>query len=334
MRYVDSSRVAADWVCPKARYWGYHHGGIGLATVEPNSDLQFGLAIAEGVEILRSAPKDWGVKLEDSDAAVLAAGLLVAYKLNIWPKWVDEYELVATELECLIKLSSDVTYMARPDAVLKRRSDGTVWVLSDKTTSLNPENFLRIWDKAAQNHAECIAVEHTLGLTVSGFLTQGWYKGYKKLNTIYSPLCYGWAREGTVGLTATQWSAEYKAGWTRRRISEFPGGVEAWVKKLPKEVINNQFPLAGPFMVRRDLVKEYLAQVLHREQTITLAEGGLEVVVYPKHFSNCDDFSKYHRACEFKECCWSGTVGRDPIGSGLYKRREPHHKIELEAVNK
>ena len=327
MRYTDHSRTALDDTCPKARYWGYEHAGLGITGVEPNEDLAFGLAVAQAVEGMRKG--QMAPIVHSDDRSVLLNGLLTAYQTRIWPQWLTEFELIGAEIECAIPLAPDLTYMARPDAVIRRKADQTVWVLSDKTTSQNPENFVRQWDKAAQNHAECVAVEQTLGLSVSGFYTQGWYKGYQKAGTIYSPLAYAWCKEGQPGLVKDQWQPEYKYGWTRRRISEFEGGVAAWVQRLSTAVIQQQFPVAGPIGLRRDLVKTYLRQVAHREHLLMLAEAPI-AELYPQRFQHCDEFSKFRRPCEFKSCCWVPFVGRDPIASGMYAVRRPHHVIELE----
>jgi glycosyltransferase involved in cell wall biosynthesis len=71
----------------------------------------------------------------------------------------------------------------------------------------------------------------------------------RALLTIYSPLCYGWVKEGA-GMIKDRWSAKYVYGWTRRRIDQLEGGVAAWVKQLPADVINQQFPVAGPIGLR------------------------------------------------------------------------------------
>jgi hypothetical protein len=327
MRYVDSSRVALDDTCPKARYWGYEYQGRGLEGVEPNPDLAFGLGVANGIEQLRTT----GVPPSGitDDAGILQQGLLQAYATRIWPAWLKEFELIGTEVEVGIQLAPDLYYMARPDAIIRRRADGAVFVLSDKTTSLNPESFVRIWDKAAQNHMECAAVEQTLGLTVQGFYTQGWYKGYKKDKTIYSPLCYAWCKQGQLGMVADKWSEKYVYGSPRRRIDEFVGGVAGWIKQLSQETITGQFPVAGPISVRRDLVETFSRQVIERECEIVIGA----TASFPQRFQHCDEFSKFRRPCAFKECCWAPTVGRDPLGSGLFRLRMPHHAPELAAMN-
>ena len=341
MRYVDSSRVAAEWVCPKSRYWGYEYAEKGLTPVESNPDLSFGLAIAEQVQRLRTNQPL--VNPPGTQEGVLEMGLLLAYAARIWPTWLAEFDVVATELEGQYALSSDVRYMARPDAVLRRKHDHTIWVLSDKTTSLDSQRFTQLWDKHAQNHAECVCVEEQLGVEVAGFYTQGWQKGYKKAGTIYSPLAYAWhsqvAKEGyTEGSRKSDWRSTYMYGWTRRLVKDYPGGIAAWVAQLPLATVLDQFPVAGPIPLRRDLVDTYFEQILAREMAVAAAHWhhhGQPMFdtthLYPQHFANCDEYGKYRRPCEFKSCCWAPTVGRDPVGSGLYQMRVPHHAVESEA---
>ncbi len=50
---------------------------------------------------------------------------------------------------------------------------------------------------------------------------------------------------------------------------------------------------------------------------------------FPHHSSSCT----YPTRCQFYPICWeSRFYADDPIASG-YKYREPHHEIELEALN-
>jgi len=334
MRFTDYTRTSLDDTCPKARYWGFEYQGRGLSPVEPNEALAFGLAIARGAMLVRQGWRTWAAGEQSTDQDILQAGLLEAYRTIVWPRWMREFELLHTEVEVGIQLTPDLFYMARPDAVIRRKADQTVWILSDKTTSLSADTFVRLWDKSVQNHAECVAVERTLGLTVSGFYTQGWVKGYTKDRTIYSPLCYGWVKEGQLGLTKDQWREKYVYGWERRRIDRYTpllgwedGGIVGWVTQLPVEVVNAQFPVAGPIPVRRDLVDTYLQQIALRE-----GELMTPLAAFPQRFHQCDEFGKFRRPCTFRDCCWSPVVGRDPLGSGLYQVREPHHDPEKRQV--
>ena len=331
MRYSDHTRTTTDWACPRARYWGYECEGIGVMPIEPDINLIFGQAIAVAAETIRqsrplpvySGPLPW---------AALYAGLTEAYATRIWPQWLQYSRLVATEAECTIALSPDVIYMARPDAVVERLSDHTFWYIQDKTTSQNPQNFVSGWDKSAELHATALAIQHTLGIEISGAYVQGWCKGYLKNNTLYSPLAYCWLKPQQPGIGKAQPSFEYRTGWPRVPVTELD--VQAWVKSLPEPLIQEQFPVTAPIMIRHDLAKTYLAQLLRRELGLKLWRDDCRMSEeerrgkFPQHFNQCDEWSKYKRKCSWHDCCWAPTIARDPVASGLYLRRTPHHEPE------
>jgi len=240
--------------------------------------------------------------------------------------WHWDAELIAAELECTLQLAPDVTYMARPDAVIKR-DDGTYWYVQDKTTSQRPDEFCKGWTTHAELHATALAVEQTCGIEISGAYVQGLYKGYPKNGTLYSPLAYVWAKLAQPGVGKNQYSWEYRSGWERVPITTLDVG--AWIQSLPEAIIQQQFPVAGPISINRDLAKTYLAQVRVREQDIKLWSTSPQFKEkFPQHFMHCDEYSKYRRPCAWRDCCWSPVVGRDPIGSGMYQERIPHHTPE------
>ena len=331
VRYTDHSRTVTDQTCPTARYWEYEYQGRGLAPIEKDIALSFGSTIAEAAQAIREGEP---TRLYHGGLpwSALYMGLTEAYRTRIWPKWQEQYALVATEVECELLLSPDVTYQARPDAIVKRLSDETYWYIQDKTSSLSPENFSNGWDKLAELHATAKAIEHSLGLKISGAYVQGWYKGYQKTGTLYSPLAYCWLKPGQPGVGKPQPSFEYRPGWPRVPITELD--VAAWVKSLPEPVIQQQFPVTAPILIRRDLADRYLGQVLRRELDIKLMLGDVKMteeekrLKFPQHFSHCDEFSKYRRPCTFRDCCWAPSVQRDPIVSQMFVWREGHHAGE------
>ena len=331
MRFTDHSRTVTDWTCPTARYWEYEHEGRGLAPIEKPIALSFGGAIADAAQAIREGqpvpPYAGGLPF-----SALYLGLTEAYRTRVWPTWQQQYRLIVAEVECELVLSPDVTYQARPDAIVQRLSDQTYWYIQDKTSSQNPENFSHGWDKLAELHATCVAVEAKLGLPMSGAYVQGWYKGYQKQGTLYSPLAYCWLKPGQPGVGKPQPSFEYRAGWPRVPITDLD--VAAWVKSLPEPVISQQFPITQAIMLRRDLAQRYLDQVLHRELELKLWQDNVRMgederrLKFPQHFNQCDEYSKYRRPCQWRDCCWAPNVQRDPVGSGLYQIRVGHHAGE------
>lgn len=48
---------------------------------------------------------------------------------------------------------------------------------------------------------------------------------------------------------------------------------------------------------------------------------------FPQHDNHC---LRYGSPCSFSEVCFNDMVGDDPLGSGLYQIRTPHHSTETE----
>ena len=332
MRYTDYSRTATDWVCPRARYWGYEQAGIGVSPVEPEQALSFGIAIAAAAQAIREG-KTVPAYTGSPPWSALYAGLTDAYRTRIWPEWSRDYELVAAEIEVQKPLAAGIVYQVRPDAVVRRRSDRTHWIMQDKTTSQSPQNFAGQWAKHAELHATALVTGESLGIDVAGTFVQGWYKGYQKQGTLYSPLAYCWLKPAQPGVGKPQPSFEYRAGWPRVPITDLD--VPTWVKSLPDALIRNQFPITQPIPLRRDFAQTYLEQVCQREQQIAAwrAAASDEATVrqqFPQHFTNCHEFSVYRRPCAWHDCCWAPMVTRDPMASGLFVQRTPHHAPERE----
>ena len=79
MRFLDSSRLAADHVCPRSRYWGYQACEGGIVPMTQNPDLVFGLIMAQAIEQLRKGLPPWPLlDALDPQSWTLAQGLLAA----------------------------------------------------------------------------------------------------------------------------------------------------------------------------------------------------------------------------------------------------------------
>jgi hypothetical protein len=47
---------------------------------------------------------------------------------------------------------------------------------------------------------------------------------------------------------------------------------------------------------------------------------------FPMNDKHC---RRYGRPCQFEPLCYDEGVAADPLGSGLYKARTPHHETEV-----
>lgn len=333
MRYTDRSRTETDHTCPRARLHGYEYEGRGLAPLEQPEPLRFGGAIADQLrEIKHGRPFKLDAFL-GGDEKLLAEALLVGYELVVWPKWLREYELISIEQEYPKHLSEWLIHNAKPDTLMRKKIDGTIWYgPEDKTTKWIPS--LNGYSSNVQLHSTALCVEDHIGERVTGCMVQGLYKGMTRDEKFHHPLVYAYCKEGIPGVMPDQWGSKWVRGWERRATTDFPGGIRGWItyllKKDPK-VVEGVFPNSPPVMLRRDLAAIHLAQVLLREEEIkTWHDEGRPkekiIQIFPQHFSQCNEYGKSAKPCEFKDLCWNATVQRFPLAS--YRWREPHHENE------
>ena len=333
MRFTDRSRTELDWTCPRARYWAYEFQGKGLVPLETPKELAFGLAMAEQTANIKQG-KAWNLESFQGLERLVAKALLIGYEKIVWPRWLRDFDLVSIEEEQPKQLADWLTYNSRPDTIMRRKSDGSLWYgPEDKTTAW--VDSLLDYPKNIQLHATGLCIEHNREEKLAGALVQGLYKGFEKEGKLYHPLVFAYCKEGIPGVVPDQWNAKWTRNWERRCTDEFePGGMEGWILKQPEEVIAECFPMSPPTMLRRDLAEKYLKQVLHREaavRTFHEQEGREMDVTFPQHFNQCDGFSKGRKPCQYRELCWNPTAARFPLT--FYKHRTPHHANELAATN-
>ncbi len=137
-----------------------------------------------------------------------------------------------------------------------------------------------------------------------------------------------WSHEGTVA-----------KGWQRVSTDTYPGGLKAWVETFTPLQLSKQVVLTMPIEVNPDLAQEWLEA---QQPLIEAVEwwqawqgshaGPLNTPGFRKHFprmlSECNA-GKYGKACWARSACKNPDVGKDPIGSGKYQARVPHHPLEV-----
>jgi hypothetical protein len=243
-------------------------------------------------------------------------------------------------------------FMARLDNLLERRVDHALVVLNFKTASECKSYWLEQWQTDQQTISEMLPIEHEYGKPCAGVLIEGLVKG--KQNTEWprnshhwyhnSPLIFAWKKEGD-GFAETEWASRFEfidqdgsrrrlgKGWVRVRAYDYPGGIHGWLNYLrdrDPELLRSQF-VAPPLVSRQDSeVQEWLEQVKWREYEIwdSAVQGPapinpLTLVRYFRketHNANC----LFPGKCQFYDICW-GSAKDDPLGSGLYQIRTPHH---------
>jgi len=253
-----------------------------------------------------------------------------------------------------------LTLMYRPDALVRDRQSGDLYVVSWKTCATFGKRNIDQAKTDMQSISECWGVAQERGLKIEGVLYKFAVKGRRSKDDwdgIYkqnTPLVYGWMRLGA-SPEETEWSWQYAwsdpeeinektgkpvghklgKGWKKVPIwSTYPGGVKAWIEALSKNEIAPRFinaleavfPQALPVERRKDEVESWRRQVIAQELRI---DANLTAMGSMLSAEDLDDLFPQHTAscysysgCPFLDVCWGG-VPAEP--SELYQIRSANH---------
>lgn len=303
-----------------------------------------------------------GTPLNETQVAQEQAALLEAFgwafeRVRV-PALLSEYEIVSIEREEFTLLAGDVGLAGRCDAVLRRRSDGLLFVWNLKTVSQPDARWKAGFEVDQQLMLEALAVERRLGERVYGCLIEGFIKGPRveaddDLKEVRqgsgkeatqriqrSRLLYGYKLDANPPIQKADydWEGTTRKGWHKFRVweeaFEGQGGyspLRYWINWLPQEVIEGQFEILEPIIRSDRAVESKLAQVVAAERNIRAFRSSMEAnpsynaeqldAYFPQNEDRC------HRLgpCPFLQMCWNEQNARDPLGSGLYQPRTPNH---------
>jgi hypothetical protein len=386
----DRSRVEAYEKCPRLRYLAYEAEGRGFEPVKRFLALEAGgaihvglqalltsIAVAEAVELalleydhyVNASGVDMTLyegqepqRVVDEHKAIVEA-LLRAFATVELQSFLSDYVVVAVEQEVYEDFEvagRRLRLLARLDVVVRRRSDGTLFVLNFKTASALERKWRDTMTHSMQTISEVIAAEQHYG-PMGGVLIYGLAKGKRSEypqgsgNWYHnSPLLWAWRRGNTTPVGPEyDWAHRYAwtdetgshrlgKGYTKVSVwDNYPGGVAAWVAHLAAvdpAMLREQFVLLPPIMRQPADVEEWRESVLTKELLIaddarmvqTEANGITQKamnVMFPRHTAggNC----VWPSRCSMYEICW-GSAGADPIGSRLYQLRNANHPAEME----
>lgn len=320
----------------------------------------------------------------------LIEGLIRAYALIRLPKVLAEYEILEVEREeeatFIVGGSGGaiaqgqgtqgqspagrtVKFLARTDALTRRRADGQLYIRNFKTVSDASNTWQAAFRYDTQTISEVIAVEQRLGQRVSGVIIDGLIKQprkceYPKGSGVWhhcSPLIWGWQRPGNPPIDSEDWQSQYEwqdafgktsrlgKGYSRKLVSEsYPGGVQAWIAQLGESILADQFIELPPILRADWQVEEWLDTTLNLEVNIGQYAADVNELVerhaddgygyrehllrryFPKFTANSNCFHQFGSQCSCFALCWGGAAD-DPLANG-YQRRIPNHLRESELV--
>lgn len=287
------------------------------------------------------------LELEMQRQIALAEGLARVWTIHKLPKLLQDYKVIEVEREHRIPFGKEMEMLSRIDGVLQRRSDDALFAGPEfKTTGWMSEDYVESWRYSVQTLSHCLDVKHVYGEFPSGVLMEFLYKGVKRKDkdggyNYYSPLVRAYMRQDDI---SGQKEFGFDGGLARRKewvtIEPYTMGMEHWVTQLPEEVIDTILFSTIVYRSPREL-DEWVKQVEIRQYKIATAlgllndgepsvEGADDIMasVFPARLDNFCYSNQYKKKCPYLDVCYH--VIDDPLESGVFVAREPHHPGEFD----
>jgi len=334
---VDRSSILSWQKCPRDDYYSRHFGGRGIERVRKNLPQVFGSAFHSGAENLLAGDVEGAVAkaniyldlafsveavdLEEKQTAyavaeqkAIAEGLTRGWWAYDGERFLRDFEVLEVEQEGRAELTEGMTLMFRPDALVRERSSGDLYIVSWKTASTfgqytvnqissDMQSMSEVWGRENQDANDKMKIEGVLYLfCVKGQRKMDDYLGFKTQNT---PLAYCWKRSGP---TPDEDEYAWTYGWATEELNEktgklvqtklgkgwrkfpvwevYPGGVKQWIDDLASQRITPRhinalegvFPQSMPVSRRADEIESWRRQVVAQEERIQEALAKVEFV--------------------------------------------------------
>lgn len=239
---TDRSRVIAMQRCPRSRYWGYHYKAQGLTPKKRNPNFLVGSYVHSGIDrlvlgnpldtVLADLKNEYDTEadaltldvqeneqMDDAkkEAWWIITACLIAFEKVGKAALLADYSVFETEREEMVELAPGLDFMARTDAILKKRDDGDTYIGSWKTAATYDKRRQQDHAHDMQGVSEQAAVQPRLG-HVMGVQMVHLIKGRKEAQrdendniTSYrlaNALIYGWRRWNSAA-NGWQWAHSY-----------------------------------------------------------------------------------------------------------------------------
>jgi hypothetical protein len=361
--YFSRSARDQDDICPRSRYWGTVYEGLGLSPRGESEALLIGTALHAGLAALWRCGETSGElaaklalpamteteefqKLQQREQWLLRC-FLYAYGKLVYERYIQEWEVLYVEQELFVERGY-LVLLCQPDVILRHRQTGRIRYLEYKTTKLLTPRYIESWRYSPQLAAGIVAAEETLQLKIDECVMGFFDKGQPSRDGSYwnSPFTNYWLKSGNgTDELPDQWSEkrpQYFKGWERFEPWTVYPEPEAWVEKLlliDENVVLGQMPESSPTVVHPDLVKEWIDYSFWREHEIATAMHGMQEegwkefdlpIAFPRRNRQCRPV--IGNDCPFLNLCWNPGMAQDPVATGLYVPRTPHHRAERIAL--
>lgn len=361
---VDRSRIQAYLECKRFRFLRYHYPdpetgqGRGIVPTTKAKALVSGSFIHKVIELHLT-----GTDLDEAIAYAKGAFLVEVGKeegecaeqlclleglVRAWVKWrlpriLEEYEVVSVEEELEWELDCQIVDMVKCDVLLRRKSDGLLFILEFKTAKQASGWWRQQWAHNTQVLANTLAIQEVKGEPVGGLLIEGLVKGRWEKDTARSSPWFG--KEIQHSLLCYIYKEEVDGEWvysTTYHAKKLKVAVweemtpKAWVELLTPEELDSLFCPLEPMKPKLLDLLRWKRQTVWQERGVArdVAEVGRGGEVdeerldelFPKNDSHC--FRYFGHPCDYEPLCFTREVELDPVGSGKYGWRKPHHITE------
>jgi hypothetical protein len=352
---LDRSGAETADRCGMSYYWQRLHGRRGIVPVNKAEALEVGGEIHEDLQTIATmediseqaittfvndglAEALSGVGPDSQVAHELAYrryGWAAAFALFIEPRIRASYDTTKVEGELILD-RGDLWVPVTPDRVLRHKVNGLGVYREYKSTISASSKWLRSWHKAPQLHLGIAALRED-GTDIAYAQVMGLMKGQVRDGRLAHPYTWGYRNSGS-GAWTHDYAKARGAAWVPAPVWNYPGGLVQWVKVCGEEVALAQFPHTEPVFLNEKLLNHFItrwtAQMKQWGSVAELCRQNPEAraIFFPHRTNQCEP--AFGDPCPYRWACWNATVGADPLASGYYVEREPHHEVEIMLENR
>lgn len=348
--YEDRSAAETDDRCGMRYWWNRLEGGKGIVPKEEPLALLLGrethldlaqvarmedispAVIQEAInDILKDISEEDKQFQKKMELVYRRVGWLAAFALFIEPGIRLKYDNISIEREILLN-RTPLRVGVTPDRLLCLKSDPSHVEYREYKTTISASNkWCQSWPFQIQLHLGIQAASEWLKIPVKFGQIMGLMKGYETGDRLSHPYVWGYRNERT-GAWTHEYDKARSRDWSPMPVWEYPGGVVEWVLRCGLETAQGQFPHSAPVFLNVQMLNEWVDRRTYRQRTIRaiktncLASPRLKVLHFEKRTSQCRPAFGDH--CPYLRACWNADVNDDPMRSGEYVERVPHHDAE------
>lgn len=337
----------------EVRECGYLDTGAGMHTVKEQSALIEGLAWAWVLAQLPYIIENFEiVAVQQEETYVIPDSCTCPHRPVYHTDPVTFHRPQDHSPDC-----QGIVIMSKPDFLARRKADGQLGNHDFKTTAgigEDPEH--KAYVDSNRNNVQMavgtLGAEARLGESVTHYYIHALVKGsrgvfskkgmdktglYKKQ---YSDLCYAKVMYANPPILEKS-APDYKGFWYDKLPTwemELPDKpkdwtfLEYWVSLMPNDTLYSQTLMAGPYERPTYMIEQAVEHIQGEELRWinTLWAVHNEPATINLHVSRSYDCKEYYGEwCPMYDICFKGTGWEDPLGSGKFVHRRPHHELEV-----